>query len=182
MESKGFKFFDTGRFNLNILYVRTSDKFTDKYTDILYIAYRDGNLREQVFTAPCSTKAGSYYVRNPITHLGIKGTAVMVDGYQYTYQFINNNSWLNTPYLKQIEPIKVWRDGEVDNDIDEKNIQTGIFGVNCHTAGAVQGIIYNWSAGCLVTPKEYWLQVIGLLQKSMSLYGDKFSVALIRNY
>lgn len=181
-KSKGFKFFDNGRFNLNILYVRTSQIFTDKYSDKLYIAYRDSQLRECVYECPCSTKAGKYYVLNPIVHLGIKGTAVLVDGYQYKYQFIDNNSWLNTPYLKQIENVKVWRDGVIDNDIDEQNIQVGIFGINCHVAGALSQTIYNWSAGCLVTPKEYWLTVLELIRKSCSLYGDKVTIGLIRDY
>lgn len=178
VESKGYEFFDKGNYNLNIIYIRNSELFTDKYTDNLYIAYKD-NGQEKVFSAPCSTKAGSFYVKNPITYLGIKGTAVLIPNqYKGTWQFINNNSWLNTPYLKQIKPVKVWRDGIIDGDIDKQNIQEGI-GINCHTAGSLQGIVYNWSAGCMVTPKEYWLKALEIIRCSAAIYGDKFTVTLI---
>lgn len=182
VEDKGFKFFDKGSYNLNIIYFRNNNVFTDKYTDTLYIAFKNG-IVETLFEAPCSTKAGSYYVKNPITYLGIKGTAVMKEGqWEGCYQFIDNNSWLNTPYLKQIKPISIWRDGIIDGDIDEQNEQSGIFGINCHTAGDIKNIIYNWSAGCLVTPKEKWLQAINIIREGSKRYGNIFTVTLIENY
>lgn len=182
VEDKGFEFFDKGSYNINIVYFRNDNKFTDKYTDTLYIAYKNG-ITEMLFEAPCSTKAGSYYVKNPITYLGIKGTAVMQEGqWNGTYQFIDNNSWLNTPYLKQIKPIKVWRDGVIDWDIDEVNQQEGIFGINCHTAGDVRNMVYNWSAGCLVTPRANWLEALKIIRESAKRYGDIFTVTLIDNY
>lgn len=177
--SKGYEFFDNGNYNLNIIYIRTNQDFTDKYTDKLYIAYRK-NMSEMVYEAPCSTKAGSHYVKNPLTYLGIKGTAVLIPNqYKSTWQFIDNNSLLGTPYLKQIKNVKVWRDGIIDSDIDKQNIQEGNFGINLHTAGDIKGIVYNWSAGCLVTPKVYWLEILDLLRKSENLYGNVFSATLI---
>ena len=179
VESKGYEFFDKGNYNLNIVYIRTNQDFTDRYTDVLHIAYKEGGV-EKIFIAPCSTKAGSHYVKNPITYLGIKGTAVLIPNqYKATWQFIDNNSWLGTPYLKQIKNVKVWRDGVIDEDIDKQNIQEGNFGINLHTAGDIKGIVYNWSAGCLVTPKVFWVQVLDLLRKSAKLYGNTFTATLI---
>lgn len=182
LERKGYEFFDKGSFNINIVYFRNSSIFTDKYTDTLYIAYKNG-ITETLFEAPCSTKAGSYYVKNPITYLGVKGTAVMQEGqWKGAYQFIDNNSWLNTPYLKQIKPIKVWRDGLIDADIDEVNQQEGIFGIHCHTAGDIRNLVYNWSAGCLVTPRAKWLEALEIIRESAKRYGNTFTVTLIENY
>jgi hypothetical protein len=176
-----YKFFDKGLYNLNIVYVRNNDIFTDKYTDTLYVAYRDESGLERVYTAPCTTKAGTYYVNNPLVVMGIKGTAVLPEGqYSQTWKFIDNNSWLGYPYLKQNKDITIWRDGVIDNDIDITAKQTGNFGINCHRGGDLRNLVYNWSAACLVTPLKEWLPVIELLRKATSLYGDIFTITLIK--
>ena len=67
--------------------------------------------------------------------------------------------WLGCPYFQQVKPIQIFRDGNKDGNLDEKVIQKGLFGINMHQAG-LGNFIDNWSAGCQVVPKAYWLKVI----------------------
>ena len=63
------------------------------------------------------------------------------------------------PYFQQTKSIKIYRDGNKDGVIDKKIVQEGLFGINFHQAG-LGNLIDNWSAGCQVVPKAYWLKVI----------------------
>jgi hypothetical protein len=143
-----------------ITWVRCDKKLTNTFDDfgVLWI---DGEVAE-VF--PCSTTAGKYYIQNPITHGGITGTAIAAAQYvqgSHIFKTAANwkSLWLGCPYFQQIKPIQIFRDGNKDGNLDEKVIQKGLFGINFHQAG-LGNFIDNWSAGCQVVPKSYWLKVI----------------------
>jgi hypothetical protein len=67
--------------------------------------------------------------------------------------------WLGAPYFAQVGAMKIYRDGNKDNKIDEVNVQVGLFGINLHRAG-LGSFIDNWSAGCQVVPDKYWFEVV----------------------
>jgi hypothetical protein len=46
VESKGYVFFDDKDFNLNIVFERTSDDFTDMFTDKCRIAYKENGIEK----------------------------------------------------------------------------------------------------------------------------------------
>ena len=113
---------------------------------------------------PCSTTAGKHYIQNPITYGGVTGTAIAAAQYvRGSHQFKTSSNWkslwLGMPYFQQIKSIQIFRDGNKDAVLDEKVIQKGLFGINFHQAG-LGNLIDNWSAGCQVVPKAYWLKVI----------------------
>lgn len=176
---KKYKFFENGDYNLNIILVRKDDVFTDKFTDLLLLVYKEkGQFVIKEFNA--TTKAGRYGVQNPITVNGITGVAVLKEGqYLGAYQFVNSsaNKW-KAPYFKQIKPITVYRDADKDGFIDRVKEQTGIFGIQGHQMGA-GNVIYNWSIGCWGTPLKQWRQITAIAQKSAAIYGDKFTITLI---
>ena len=64
------------------------------------------------------------------------------------------------PYFNQVKPVKIYRDGNRDNTVD-RNVPTqeGLFGINIHTAGW-NYVVWNWSAGCIVIPRQYWLELL----------------------
>lgn len=182
--TKGYKFFDTGNYNLNIVFERTSDVFTDFFTDKCHIAYREKNL-PYVLSVPCSTKAGFYYVNNPITYQGVTGVAViMPKQYLGVYEFVDDYvTWLNYPFFRQIKGMDYWRDFDKDTDLDKVQPQINQnFGTHFHRGSnpSVTGYhIYNWSAGCLISEEPYFKQVVELARKSVLIYGDKFSITVL---
>jgi len=143
-----------------ITWVRCDKKLTNTFDDF-GVLWVNGEIVE-VF--PCSTTAGKHYIQNPITYGGVTGTAIAAAQYVLgSHQFKTSSNWkslwLGMPYFQQIKPIQIFRDGNKDANLDEKVIQKGLFGINFHQAG-LGNFIDNWSAGCQVVPKAYWLKVI----------------------
>jgi len=143
-----------------ITWVRCDKKLTNTFDDfgVLWV----GGEIVEVF--PCSTTAGKHYIQNPITYGGITGTAIacsqlVIGSHQFKTSANWKSLWLGCPYFQQVKPIQIFRDGNKDANIDEKIIQKGLFGINFHQAG-LGNFIDNWSAGCQVVPKTYWLKVI----------------------
>jgi len=133
--------------------VRCKDDFDNQSTD--FLAWIEKGAIAGVVS--CSTKAGNFYVYNPISYGGITGTAVLAEGY---YKQTWLGSWqtrfgFRSFELLQSKPVKIFRDGNKNKKIDRSLTQTGLFGINIHTAGW-NNIIDRWSAGCLVVPKQEW--------------------------
>ena len=146
--------------NKGITWVRCDKKLTNTFDDFA-VLWVNGEVAE-VF--PCSTTAGKHYIQNPITYGGVTGTAIAAAQYvKGSHQFKTSSNWkslwLGMPYFQQIKSIQIFRDGNKDAVLDEKVIQKGLFGINFHQAG-LGNLIDNWSAGCQVVPKAYWLNVI----------------------
>ena len=143
-----------------IVFLRTDEILSNSFDDFA-IVYKGGVC---VAAVPCSTTAGDHYIFNPITHLGITGTAIAVDQQVLgSHRFVTNKNWkslwLGAPYFQQILPITIYRDGNRDRKLDRGYRQFGLFGINIHRGG-VGNIIGNWSAGCQVIPDTHWFPII----------------------
>ena len=72
IKSKGYNFFDN---SVNLIAERTSDNFTNKFSDYLHLAYHDYKQNQkQVVTIPQTTVAGTLGnggALNPITTGGL---------------------------------------------------------------------------------------------------------------
>jgi hypothetical protein len=143
-----------------ITWVRCDNMLTNTFEDfgVLWVG---GDI---ALIFPCSTTAGKHYIQNPITHGGITGTAIAArQTVKYSHVFKSSANWkslwLGAPYFQQVGAMKIYRDGNKDNKIDEINIQVGLFGINLHRAG-LGSFIDNWSAGCQVVPDKYWFEVV----------------------
>ncbi|WP_448529195.1 hypothetical protein [Raineya sp.] len=149
------------------LAIRTKQEFDNTATDFL-LYFQNGKIAEIM---PCSTRAGDFWVFNPITYGGVTGTAVLAEGfYPNTWQATWQNRFgFKSVELLQIKPVRIWRDGNRNRNIDKSVSQTGMFGINIHTAGW-NNIIDRWSAGCIVVPKSFWDEFAQTL-KIGSLYS-----------
>lgn len=134
--------------------IRTSKEYTDKYDD--FLLHLNGYDLLNVYA--CTTKAGRFWVYNPITYGGLTGTAVLAPGIYrqawkcvWTYRF-----GFKSKELVQVKPVTVGRDGNKNHVIDYTQTQTGYFGIDLHIGGAFLSPIWNWSAGCITVPKEQW--------------------------
>jgi hypothetical protein len=144
----------------DIVWVRLDNNLTNTFDDI---GLRINNKKvDMIF--PCSTTAGDYYIFNPITEGGITGTAVACE-----QQAINSHVfvtapditklWLGGPYFQEVMPIKFYRDGNKDRNIDRGIEYIKNIGLNFHHAGW-ENFINNWSAACMISQPKYWNEVV----------------------
>lgn len=185
--SKGYRWFEGKPYNANIIFKRTSNVFTNKLDDIGYVAYLDNNNKECLVEVPATTKAGfSPALFNPKVVMGVKGTAVIVPGqYLSSWEFRDSYvGWLQYPYFAQIKPIKVYRDPDGDKEIDEVQVQEGLFGINLHkmgNAGVLTNYLGNWSEGCCGWhPDDMAKYILPVIRESVKRYGIIFSATIIK--
>lgn len=185
VESKGYKWFEGGNYNLNIVGIRNSDtnnEVTNKFDDTLTVSYSvDGEIKYHEFTA--TTDPGQHWEKNLLNKDGV---AILVPNqYRGSHEIRKHQGKYEA--LCQKKPVKVYRDNNKDGKYDmlEENIQEGIFGINIHKAGSrVNGStqIDKWSAGCQVFSKESdFNQLMDLAYKAKDLYGNSFTYTLIES-
>jgi hypothetical protein len=185
VESKGYKWFEGGDYNLNIVGVRNSDTHgvvTNKFDDKLTISYLvNGEMKYHEFDA--TTDPGSHWEKNILNKDGV---AILVPNqYRGSHEIRKHQGKYEA--LCQKKPVKVYRDNNKDGKYDmlEENIHEGIFGINIHKAGSrVEGStqIDKWSAGCQVFSKESdFNQLMELAYKAKNLYGNSFTYTLIES-
>lgn len=185
VESKGYKFFQGGNYNLNIVGVRNSDTngvVTNKFDDLVTLSYEvEGVQMYHEFTA--TTDPGSHWEKNLLNEDGV---AILCPG-QYRGSHTIGLHQGKYEALKQQKPVKVYRDNNKDGKYDmlEENIKEGIFGINIHKAGSrAEGStqIDKWSAGCQVLSKESdFNKLMEIAHKSAALYGKSFTYTLIES-
>ena len=185
VESKGYKWFEGGDYNLNIVGVRNSDTHgvvTNKFDDKLTVSYSvNGEMKYHEFDA--TTDPGSHWEKNLLNKDGV---AILVPNqYRGSHEIRKHQGKYEA--LCQKKPVKVYRDNNMDGKYDmlEENIHEGIFGINIHKAGSrVNGStqIDKWSAGCQVFSKESdFNQLMELAYKAKNLYGNSFTYTLIES-
>ena len=143
-----------------LVWLRLNQNFDNRFSDIC-VRFNNGIVD---MIMPCSTKAGNFYVYNPLTVGGVTGTAVATEQQVInSHKFITSGSWkslwLNAPYFFQSKAIEIYRDGNKNATIDRTVKQTGHFGINFHRAG-IGSAVDNWSAGCLVVRDSIWFEAI----------------------
>ncbi len=199
-KQKGYAYFSAkGRnYNLNIWGIRNSDIQANTFNDSIIVWWEvpDTDLWDVVRFA-ATTDPGLYYRNNPINKLG---TAILKAGqYRNCYQIGKHRG---SDALIQTAPITVYRDANDDNiiDIDSPNVneQTGMFGINIHSANenGQSVLVDKWSAGCQViqnTMQEYFINeklysmsefdyFMLLMNLATANYGRKLTYTLINEY
>jgi len=185
VESKGYKWFENGNYNLNIVGVRnsaTEGKVTNKFDDCLTLSYNlDGKEVFHCFAA--TTDPGTHWVENVLNKDGV---AILVPGqYRGSHKIRKHQGKYDA--LCQKKELKVYRDNNKDGvyDMLEENIHEGIYGINIHKAGGrVNGStqIDKWSAGCQVFSKESDFDILmEAAYKAKDLYGNSFTYTLIES-
>jgi hypothetical protein len=182
--AKGYKWFENGDYNLNIVGIRNSDtldEVTNKFDDLLTVSYKVGGVWN--FSQwECTTDPGKYYTENL---LNPDGVAILVpDQYRSTYSIGLHQGKYEA--LKQMKPVKVYRDDNKDNcyDMQPDDIQEGIYGINIHRASSsgTSTQIDKWSAGCQVVANyEDFDTLMWLAVKASDIWGNSFTYTLIES-
>jgi hypothetical protein len=186
VEAKGYKWFEGGDYNLNIVGVRnsgTNGQVTNKFDDKLTVSYSvNGELKFHEFDA--TTDPGSHWEKNLLNKDGV---AILVPNqYRGSHEIRLHQGKYEA--ICQKKPVKVYRDNNMDGKYDmlEENIKEGIFGINIHRATANEGgkstQIDKWSAGCqVIAANDDFKLLMELAHKAKGLYGNSFTYTLIES-
>ena len=177
-----YAYFTNGEYNLNIIGVRANmdNRVTNRYDDVIVVEYKEnGKLIRKMWDI--TTEPGSKLMRNPSNS---KGTAILVPGqYRGVYK-IDLHRGKYKALCQRNGSVKVYRDKDRDNvyDCDVNTIDKGWFGINIHRSNETytRTTIDGYSAGCQVfnNPKDF-SEFMKLVEKSASIYGNKFTYTLI---
>lgn len=186
IKSKGYRWFDVGDYNLNIVGVRNSNTHgvvTNKFDDKITVSYNEGGV-VKYFEFTATTDPGSHWERNLLNEDGV---AILVPG-QYRGSHTIGLHQGKYEALKQKKAVKVYRDKNKDGKYDTtpQNIQEGIFGINIHRATAREGgestQVDKWSAGCqVIANNDSFEKFMTIVKESAKLYGNAFTYTLIES-
>lgn len=178
-----------GQGQLNCIWERTNEEITNRFTDLLHLAYIGPMGQGLVLTIPATTKPGlKGAILEPTTVNGITGTAIIKEGqYIDAWQFRDTDQeFSHYPYFRQVGPIDYWRDGNRDTHVDHVQGQEDkIFGTHWHrmsqnnTYGS--GLINNWSLGCMGAPEPEFEKILPLVRAHVKSYGPKFTGTVIES-
>lgn len=176
IEALGYDFFE-GNFDLNIIGERRATG-TNVFDDVLHVCYKVGDLWQHEQFA-CTTDPGLFYLQNPSR---VQGTAILKEG-QYKSSHTLGLHKGRYKALVQQKPLQVYRDRNKDDvhDMNEENVESGLFGINIHKAGNNSQYVSRWSAGCTVLQNEaHYNRFIALCEAQVAVTGyTTFSYTLI---
>ncbi len=185
LKAKGYKFFDNGDYNVNIVGIRNSEtegKVTNRFDDLMTVSYKvDGEWQYHEFD--CTTDPGTHWVEN--CAYSKKGVAILKPG-QYRKSHKIRKHLGQYEALGQQNLVTVYRDPNKDAvyNLDENNTQTGLFGINIHRASKYAGKkstqINKWSAGCqVIAANDDWTKFMKIMRKARSVWTNDFTYTLI---
>ena len=186
VKAKGYKWFENGDYNLNIVGVRngeTGTEVTNKFDDFLTLSYKvNGEWNYHCFDA--TTDPGKHWVENIMRK---EGVAVLKEN-QYRGSHKIGLHQGKYEALRQQKPVQVYRDNDLDGNYDllEENIQEGIFGINIHRATKWEGKkstqIDKWSAGCqVIAANDDFRLFMEICNKAKDTWGNSFTYTLINS-
>jgi hypothetical protein len=179
----GYKFYDTGKYNVNIFGIR-KDLTVDLFNDVIGIAYRDEKNNAQLKAFVGTTDPGTYWLKEKLGNMN--GTFILMEGFYPKCWKIGKHKG-EYEALVQAGPdvFRGWRDNNSDNKMDMVGkIYTDVQGLNCHTTSHLKGKadkVGAYSAACQVLKYTAdHLQMMTICKKSAELYGPLFSYALFK--
>jgi hypothetical protein len=182
LEEKGYAFFESGDFNLNIVGVRNDSGSADKFDDFIALVYRvSGEWVCDIYNA--TTEPGTRILRKPINP---KGTAILVPNqYRSTYKIDTHGAKRRyTALCQRSGKVSVWRDGNKDSTPDYVGVEDeGMYGINIHRHWGSDEREYTdgVSAGCQVfqDSKDFY-EFMDTCNRAADRWGNSFTYTLIK--
>ena len=176
VKAKGYKWFESGIFNINIVGIRNSEtgsQITNKCDDLITVSYKTDKDTWVYWEADCTTDPGKHWAENL---LNPDGVAILVPG-QYRGAYTIGLHQGKYEALKQSGKVKVYRDDNLDDnyDYDPNSIQEGVFGINIHRASSsgTSTQIDKWSAGCQVIANNLdFAEFMAKVNEAADHWGD----------
>lgn len=173
---KGYKFFDNGEYNLNLIGIRNKDLQSNNFNDKFIVAYKVQG-KEFVHVFDCTTDPGIFYRENPANVLG---TGWMKPG-QYSGLWKVGMHQGKYRALVQNRAVALYRDNDKDKLLELGNVEVGINGVNCHHASATGKSINvdKWSAACqVIADIKDFEKLMSLVDLALPIHGSTFTYTL----
>ena len=178
LREKGYSFFKSGDYNLNIIGVRNASGDASKFDDFINLIYKvKGKWVWDCYQI--TTEPGWKILRRPIVE---KGTAILVpDQYRGAYKIGLHKGY---PALCQRgKAVKVWRDNDRDSEPDYAGPEDeGWYGINIHKhSGPVDRVDTGGSsAGCQVfrSSKDFY-KFMDTCEVASDRWGNSFTYTLI---
>lgn len=184
-KAKGYAFFETGSYNLNIFGIRLNGSDADRFDDLLCVAYKDEAGTWVLKEYAATTDPGLFFRLNPMA--ADKCTHTMLPGqYKGAYE-IGFHQWKPTqPALVQVKPIRFAKDCNKDARLDIAGMPTinELIGANIHGTyrAEKQERVWNWSAACqVVQDATQFNEFIQLCNKASRTYGKRFTYTLFNS-
>lgn len=179
MKRKGYKVFSSGRWNLNIIGVRSALQRPNAFDDRLYLFFRDHSDQWQQLCFQITCDPGHYWLRNPSR---VEGTAILCPGQYRGAYAIDKHRGRYDALCQRLGKVAVYRDGNKDTviEMDPDSVVEGMYGINIHKAGPSSTQIDRWSAGCQVFSHSHEFDVfMSLCRLSAKMYGNSFTYTLL---
>ena len=188
MSSKGYKYFTSNNYDVNIIGVRnskTKGRVTNAFDDTLTLSYKDeeGNWNYHEFD--CTTDPGTHWVENVLLHED--GVAILAPG-QYRKSHKIGLHQGKYEALRQKELVTVYRDDNRDSyyDLKESSKAEGIYGINIHRAtgktGGKSTRIDKWSAGCqVIASNDDFKFLMEVANRAARIWGNSFTYTLLES-
>jgi len=178
VKNKGYKWFESGEYNLNIIGIRTKDTNANRFNDWMCVAYSDGH-NDILHVFPITTDPGLFYRLEPCN---VNGTAILAAGqHRSMWKFGRHKGKYEA--LVQNTEVTVFRDNDRDAELDtDGDTETGYFGINCHHSrrDGRSNQVDKWSAGCQVFASYYdFLFFIALCHRAADNWGSAFTYTLL---
>jgi hypothetical protein len=187
LKAKNYVYFEDAAnktYDVNIVGVRnsaTGNKVTNVFDDIITISYKDETGAWVYKEWMNTTEPGKKSVLE-FDKMGIKGgVARLVEG-QYRSSHALGLHQGKYEALRQVKPVKVYRDSNKDLVYDENTITEGVYGINIHKAGQDSTWVENWSAGCQVFKRvKDFDEFMKIVKKASKIHGNSFTYTLIES-
>jgi hypothetical protein len=187
LEHKGYKFFENGDYNVNIVGIRnslTKNQVTNRFDDLITVCYKIGgewNYHE----FDCTTDPGTHWVENCM--IPEKGVAILKEGqYRGSHKIRKHQGRYEA--LGQCRPVTVYRDNNRDDvyNLNTENTDTGLYGINIHRATKYAGKkstqVDKWSAGCqVIASNDDWTKFMKIMRKARDTWSNSFTYTLIES-
>lgn len=163
---------------LNIVLFRKNRVFTNKFDDMIYWLWKDEKNVWQMRSAYITTKPGIFYVKNPLSPLGV---GILKGGFHKDSHELGYHKG-EYRALVQKKPLPVWRDNDKDSWADFIKLETGVFGINIHRANAryESSVVDKWSAACQVFANPVMFsRFISQCEKHAAVHGNSFDILLV---
>ena len=186
LKQMGYRWFEQGDYNLNIVGVRNSDtknKVTNRFDDKITLSYKVGG-DWQFHSFDCTTDPGTHWVENIMRK---EGVAILKPGqYRSSHKIRKHQGRYEA--LGQQNPVKVYRDNNRDHmyDLYEDCVQEGLFGINIHRAtkhaNKKSTQVDKWSAGCqVIASNDDWKLFMKICRKARDTWSNNFTYTLLES-
>jgi hypothetical protein len=183
VKAKGYAWFEGAKdYDANLVGIRNSavgKTVTNVFDDWMTLTLKvDGAWQSYCWaiTTDPGTKAVKEY-HNP------NGVARVVPG-QYRGMWAIGLHQGKYTAMRQVKPVKVYRDKNKDMTFNEVVIQEGLFGINGHRSNPKTESAYveNWSEGCQVFKRVKDFNVfMELCEKARAIHGNSFTYTLLES-